>query len=223
MNNSKNKNKWLSVLIITSVIALAIAFSVIFSVESLDNKTLQLWLNQYLPQGLPGILVFISISSLMMTIGLPRQFVALSAGYILGTIIGTLVATLSATIACLLTILLAKKYFRSYVINAFPQQLCTVEQFFSQHTFAKAFTIRLLPAGSNFLTNVLAGLANIKIRAYLSGSCIGFLPQMYIFSLLGSGIRLEEQQQIGISLILLVIAVLLGVFLYRKERIAVRS
>ena len=89
--------------------------------------------------------------------------------------------------------------------------------FFATHTFSKALVIRLLPAGSNFLTNILAGLANIKTTAYVAGTCLGFIPQMLIFSLLGAGVKVGEQQQILLSVVLLVVALLFGYLLYRKE------
>jgi len=63
----------------------------------------------------------------------------------------------------------------------YPQPLAKVSLFFSHDTFLKALIIRLLPAGSNFLTNVLAGTARSPFKPYVLGTAIGFLPQMTIF------------------------------------------
>ncbi|MFT4724812.1 MAG: putative membrane protein YdjX (TVP38/TMEM64 family) [Colwellia sp.] len=47
---------------------------------------------------------------------------------------------------------------------------------------------------------------------------MGFIPQMLIFSLLGAGIKVGEEQQILLSLSLLVVALIFGYLLYKKEK-----
>jgi len=47
--------------------------------------------------------------------------------------------------------------------------------------------IRLCPVGSNFLTNYLAGVTAIPFWTFLTASFLGYLPQSFIFALLGSG------------------------------------
>ena len=62
------------------------------------------------------------------------------------------------------------------------------------------------------------GIANIKFIPYVSGTCVGFIPQMLIFSLLGAGVKEGEQQQIILSLCLFIVALIFGYWLYRKEK-----
>ena len=84
----------------------------------------------------------------------------------------------------------------------------------------KALAIRLIPAGSNFLTNVLAGTAKAKVFPYLAGTMVGFLPQMTLFSMLGAGVNVGSKQQVIISVITIVIAGLLITYLYKSKRSA---
>ena len=151
-----------------------------------------------------------------MAIGLPRQIAALSAGFLFGAGSGMLLATISAVFGCLVTLMLARKLFANLIEQHYPQPLAKVSYFFSHNTFLKALTIRLLPAGSNFLTNILAGTARSPIKPYILGSALGFVPQMTIFSLMGAGLQINGQQQLIISIILLIIALLVGSYLYRK-------
>ena len=54
--------------------------------------------------------------------------------------------------------------------------------------------------------------------AYVSGSFVGFIPQMAIFSLAGSGIRLGAQNELIASAILFVIALILTGYLIKKHK-----
>jgi uncharacterized membrane protein YdjX (TVP38/TMEM64 family) len=216
MLNRRTKTLFL----ITTLIGIAILFSVLFSLDALQSNNLQPLIDQFIPQGPLGALTLLTVLALLTSIGLPRQVAAFSCGYILGTFYGALVATLAATLGCILTLWVAKTFFRQRVLDTYPEKLNRVSVFFSTHTFSKAFIIRLLPAGSNFLTNILAGIANIKVIPYVTGTCVGFIPQMLIFSLLGAGIKVGENQQILLSLCLLVVALIFGYLLYKKEKTA---
>jgi uncharacterized membrane protein YdjX (TVP38/TMEM64 family) len=162
--------------------------------------------------------VFTTLTRLT-SIGLPRQVAAFSCGYIFGIVYGTLIATLAATLGCMLTLFIAKNYFRKRVLDTYPDKLNAISTFFSKNTFSKAFVIRLVPAGSNFLTNILAGIADIKLIPYVTGTCVGFIPQMLIFSLLGAGVKVGEKQQILLSFCLLIVALIFGYWLYKKETV----
>ena len=54
--------------------------------------------------------------------------------------------------------------------------------------------------------------------AYVSGSLVGFIPQMIIFSLAGSGIRLGAQNELIASGVLFIVALLITVFLVKKHK-----
>jgi len=148
---------------------------------------------------------------------LPRQIAALSAGFLFGAGFGVLLATISAIVGCLITLLLARKLLSNLVEQQYPEPLAKVSYFFSHHTFIKALIIRLVPAGSNFLTNVLAGTARTPISPFIFGSALGFIPQMTIFSLMGAGLQVNGQQQLMLSVVLLFMALLLSGYLYRKN------
>ena len=206
------------ILILTFLLGIALVFGVFFSLDTLANKNLQPLLDQYIPRGALGYLTALILLALFTSIGLPRQVAAFSCGYVFGMTYGTLIATTAATIGCMLTIFIAKTFFRQRVLDTYPEKLNRLSALLSTHTFTKAFIIRLLPAGSNFLTNILAGIANIKFIPYVAGSCAGFIPQMLIFALLGAGVKVGETQQIILSLSLLMVALIFGYWLYKKEK-----
>jgi len=156
--------------------------------------------------------------SFATSIGLPRQIAALVAGINLGAFIGLIIATLAATLGCLITFSVARRFLRASITRKYPKKLAKLSEFLGEQTFLKAIVFRILPLGSNFLTNIIAGVSKVSMPAYVGGSFVGFIPQMTIFSLAGSGIRLGAKNELIASAILFVIALLLTGYLVKKHR-----
>lgn len=203
--------------LLASIISVILSLSVMMTLLANQSETLQNHLESVIPKTLTGGIMFILLLTPAMAIGLPRQFAALSAGFLFGASLGTFIATLSATLGCLLTVLLSRNLLSKRVQHHYPRPLAKVQSFFQHDTFIKALIIRLLPAGSNFLTNILAGTANSPIKAYILGSALGFIPQMLIFSLIGAGLQVNSQQQLFAGGALLIIAIILSSYLYKKS------
>tara|TARA_R110000787_G_scaffold75182_3_gene166701 strand:- start:145 stop:834 length:690 start_codon:yes stop_codon:yes gene_type:complete len=217
-NQVLNKKSVLKLTVITTLVSLFLAITIATVFLGNYGVIIQAYLATLIPNTLFGALLFTLILTPAMTIGLPRQIAALSAGFLFGASYGMALATISAVFGCIMTVMLARWLFANMVQRHYPLPLAKVKHFFSHDTFLKALIIRLLPAGSNFLTNILAGTARSPMQPYILGSSLGFLPQMTIFSFMGAGLRVNGQQQLIISVILLVIALLLSSYLVRKTR-----
>lgn len=161
------------------------------------------------------LFVFLSLAT---SVGLPRQIAALVAGINLGAFIGLIIATVAATLGCLITFSIARYFFRDRITRKYPSKLAKLSEFLAEQTFLKAIVFRILPLGSNFLTNIIAGVSKVSMPAYVGGSFVGFIPQMTIFSLAGSGIRLGAQNELIASVILFIIAMLLTGYLVKKHK-----
>ncbi len=189
---------------------------------SLSDWTISLieklnWQQEGSAQLLSTLLLFVFLS-LGTSIGLPRQIAALVAGINLGALVGGIIATLAATLGCLITFTVSRYLLSDKITQKYPEQLTKLSDFLSEQTFLKAIVIRILPLGSNFITNIIAGVSKVSMRAYVSGSFVGFIPQMIIFSLAGSGIRLGAQNELIASGILFVIALLISAYLVKKHK-----
>jgi uncharacterized membrane protein YdjX (TVP38/TMEM64 family) len=161
--------------------------------------------------------------SLATSIGLPRQIAALVAGINLGALFGVIVATFAATLGCLITFSVSRYLLSDRISRKYPKQLTKLSIFLGEQTFLKAIVIRILPLGSNFLTNIIAGVSKVSMRAYVSGSFVGFIPQMVIFSLAGSGIRLGAQNELITSVVLFIIALLISGYLVQRHKAKVSN
>lgn len=153
----------------------------------------------------------------MATVGGPRQILAFVLGYVFGGWIGITLATVITGVGAALCFILARSLAADMLHRRFGLRLERLQGVLENHTMLKVLMIRLLPVGSNLITNVLAGATNIRLLPFLTGSLIGYIPQMAVFGLLGAGIGVSDHEQLILSIVLFVVASLIGLFLYRTR------
>ena len=208
------KKDWLIILLVSLLVGIAI----LFSYNTVNESQLQQYLIHYIPDTPFGIFKLYALLAVATALGLPRQIAAFCAGYSFDLIIGFLVATTATLTGCILTYLLAKYCLYTTLMTKYPEKICKIQSFFRDDLFVKALIIRLIPAGSNFLTNLLAGSANISARPYFLGSLVGYLPQMLVFTLAGYGIKLGTSSHLIISGLLFLTALIIGIKLYQRHK-----
>ncbi len=169
-------------------------------------------------QGLKGWLIFISIGGLLTAVGFPRQVLSFLGGYAFGVVKGTTIAVLATALGCSLTFFYARFFGRAWVQRKFPRKIKRIDDFLSENPFAMTLLIRLLPVGNNMATSACAGVSGVSPFAFIFGSMVGYIPQTLVFALAGSGVELNPQWNIALSVILFIVSGLLGVYLYRRYR-----
>lgn len=170
--------------------------------------------------GLQGAFIFVLVGVIATAIGLPRQLLAFTGGFAYGVISGVSLSLLSAILGCLVTVLLSKNLLRTFVSERYPRFINMLDKFVAKDAFLKILVLRLQPFGTNLITNVCAGFTRIRLRTFLFSSLIGYVPQMLVFALMGSGVRVASGARISLSVVLLLISLVLGFYLYRRHRAA---
>lgn len=179
----------------------------------------QQWVDaQIRGQGIAGELLFVLVCALLGSIGLSRQVVAFLAGYAFGVGYGFVLSMLAVVAACMMTFYVCRFFLRSFMWRHFSQRIRQVDNFISDNTFMMALLVRLLPLGSNWMVNIAAGVSGVRSVPFFTGSALGYMPQMLIFSLVGSGARVDEFWQVLLAMLLFVVAAVIGGYLYRKYR-----
>lgn len=168
--------------------------------------------------GIHGYGLFIAAGAIMTALGLPRQMVAFFGGYAFGVLMGLLLGAVAALGGCILAFYYARLFGRGLVRRMFPEKLQRFDNFVRGYPFSMTLLVRLLPAGSNLVTNLIAGVSKIPKLHFFAGSFTGYLPQTLIFALAGSGLTVGSHWQIGLSIVLFIISGVLGVRLYRQMR-----
>ena len=169
-------------------------------------------------KGLSGDALFVLMGGIAIAIGLPRQAVCFLGGYAFGFAEGLLWSSLASLLGCMGTFFYARFMGRGFVAARFPDRIARMDSVLAGTTFSMSLLMRLLPVGSNLLTNLAAGVAGVVAVPFFLGSLLGFLPQTAVFALLGSGIQVDPIFRIGASVVLFIASGVIGVWLFQRYR-----
>ncbi|MCW9034947.1 MAG: VTT domain-containing protein [Alphaproteobacteria bacterium] len=203
--------------ILTIGILVAVGYGV--KASGLADNFDQAWIDAEIKgRGLWGYGLFFIVGALFTAVGLPRQIVSFMAGYAFGVALGTIIGVLATAGGCILSFYYARLFGREMVINRWPNAIKKVDNFLAAGPFLMAVFIRLLPVGSNVLTNLAAGVTQVNAFSFISGSALGYIPQMLVFALVGKGVKVDTEFRIVISVALFVVSGVIGAYLYRRVR-----
>jgi uncharacterized membrane protein YdjX (TVP38/TMEM64 family) len=175
------------------------------------------WIDQEIKgQGITGELIFVLVCASFTAIGLPRQIVSFMGGYAFGVMTGTALALLATVLGCICSFYYARLFGQKTVLKRAPRRIRKIDTFLSRSPFAMTLVIRLLPAGSNLLTCLAAGVSSIGAISFFTGSLLGYIPQTVIFALVGSGSSVSSEVQILVSALLFIVSAGVGILLYRR-------
>ncbi len=169
-------------------------------------------------QGSYAAFYFLVFATLSMMGGLPRQLSAFFGGYLFGLVGGTLIVSVSAILACVLTFYLGRWVARPLVQHSLSRLSAKLDEFLAHDVLLKTVAIRLFPAGNNLLTNIAAGVSRARSVPFFVGSFIGYLPQTFVFVLLGTGVSLHEWWHLYMALALLLVSTLISYKVYARYR-----
>ncbi|REG86570.1 TVP38/TMEM64 family protein [Marinomonas pollencensis] len=176
------------------------------------------WLSSYLAgQGYQGYLWVALAAFVLVTAGGPKQVVAFLFGYLYGAWLGTLATLLLCLTAALANYLMARVLLSHTLAHYFPRRMNKFNQFASRAPFMKILMLRLLPVGSNLVTNLLSGSVGVPLWAFISASVLGYLPQTVIFALVGHGINGANHAMIYTSVGLSLLSFVLTALIYRDH------
>ena len=177
------------------------------------------WIDTHVrARGMLGVLLFVVAGWLLASIGLSRQVIAFLSGYGFGFLPGVLLAMLAVVAGCMTTFYVSRFLLRNFLLQRYAGRIDRVGRFINENTFTMAVLIRLLPLGSNWMINIAAGASGVRGLPFFLGSALGYIPQMLIFALDGSGTRVDQFWQVAIAMAMFVVAAVLGAWLYRNYR-----
>lgn len=201
------------------LIGAMVGIGFLFKAFGLSNDTVTEWLDQkVIGQGVAGEVLFVVVSSALVAVGMPRQFVAFGGGYAFGLVGGTLIALGAQVLGCVISFFYARLLGRRFVQQRFGARIAKVDAFLIGHPFTMTLLIRFLPAGNNLVTSLAAGVSTVSALPFIAGSAVGYIPQTLIFALIGTGVQIDPVVNIGLGVALFVVSGGLGVWLYRRVR-----
>ncbi|MDX1483636.1 MAG: VTT domain-containing protein [Alphaproteobacteria bacterium] len=201
------------------LIAVLVAFGLFLKKTGFYGLVDETWIDQQVRgKGITGEVLFVLAGMAMTAVGFPRQAISFLAGYGFGLGGGTALALAATVLGCMLTFSFARVTGRAYVLNLVSGRGRRIDAFLHDNPFSTALLIRLLPVGSNLVTNLAAGVSGVRALPFFAGSGLGFVPQTVIFALLGSGLHLDPALRISVAVILFLLCGALGIYLLRRYR-----
>lgn len=203
---------------------LALIFSLallgyLFKTSDLGSSVNEAWIDARVRgHGVNGALLFLLMGAVFTAIGLPRQIIAFLGGYAFNLWLGTLLGALAALLGCMLSFAYARFFGKGLLRARLGERAGRFDRFIHDHPFAMTVLIRLLPLGSNLLTNLAAGISSIRSRHFFAGTLLGYIPQTLVFALVGSGVHIAPVFKIALAIGLFLISGALGAYLYRRFR-----
>ncbi len=191
----------------------------VFKTSDLGSSVNEAWIDARVRgHGVNGALLFLLMGGLFTAIGLPRQIIAFLGGYAFSIGLGTLLGALAALLGCMLSFAYARFFGKALVRARLGERAGRFDRFIHDHPFAMTVLIRLLPVGSNLLTNLAAGISSIRASHFFLGTLLGYLPQTLVFALIGSGVHIAPALKLALAIGLFLISGALGAYLYRRFR-----
>jgi uncharacterized membrane protein YdjX (TVP38/TMEM64 family) len=166
--------------------------------------------------------IFVITGVVYTALGGPRQLLAFSCGYLMEGLAGALLSTALTGFGALLAIYWVRNIGMERMLKRHGEHVVFIRRLLAQDTWLWICTVRLMPIGSNLATNIAVALARLSIPAVFWGSLLGYLPQMLLFSFVGAGLAVQDEQQLWISLLMLVLSTALVLYLYHhgfKQRL----
>ena len=191
----------------------------LFKSSDLGNSVNEAWIDARVRgHGVNGALLFLLMGGVFTAIGLPRQIIAFLGGYAFSIGLGTLLGALAAVLGCMLSFGYARLFGKGFLRAKLGESAGRFDHFIHEHPFSMTVLVRLLPVGSNLLTNLDAGISSIRPAAFFSGTLLGYLPQTLVFALVGSGVHIAPTLKLSLAIGLFLVSGALGAYLYRRFR-----
>lgn len=195
--------------------------AVLFHLLDIQNILEPAWADRHLKESAEtalwqGMLIYIAVTAVLSPVGVPRQALSALGGYAFGALVGSVLASIGLTIGCACGFYYARLLGRGALQHRFGRRLQRLETFLARSPFAMTVAVRCFPLGSNALTNLAAGLTGIPALSFIAGSALGYLPQTIIFTLLGSGMRVDPFWRILTATLLFIAASAIGFMLYKR-------
>ena len=131
----------------------------------------------------PLLFIAVNIAVLMLLV-VPSWFCTIVAGLLFGPWLGTLYALVGTTAGATTVFLMARSGLGGLADRAGPQ-VAGLGRALRGDAVPYVVFMRLVPVFPFALVNIVAGLAGLRLRAFVIGTAIGIVPSVVIYANIG--------------------------------------
>ena len=190
-------------------------FVVVSAPGSLSSDRVRDWVDGY---GVAAPLVFIVVSSLLTGALFPGPLLAGASGLLFGTALGTPISIISATLGAALAFCLARRLARGAVEELAPPRVQRIRAWIGERGFLAVLDARLAPGLPYTLVNYAAGLAPIRLGAFVLATAIGCAPRAFAYTALGGSLgNWRHEPEALVAFAVLIVMGIAGLVLGRHQ------
>ena len=134
-----------------------------------------------------GLLLFVAVGGLLISLGLPRIWFSAAAGAVCGVTWGVVVAVIASLGGAAVLFWVGRSFLSGMVRRRTAGKMARWRSGLQKNAFWWVLYLRLFPFANCTLTSLLCGSCRIRFSAYVSASLIGFLPYTIMFAAFGHG------------------------------------
>lgn len=156
---------------------------------ALETFTAQNWLL--------ALAVFMAVYIAAVALSFPgAAILTVLGGLLFGWIVTGLAVVASATLGAVFIFVVVRTALGGVVIRKAGPMLGRISTGFARDAFSYLLFLRLVPLFPFWLVNIAAGVANVRLRSFVSATAIGIAPATFTFAYLGQGLDsvLKAQQ-----------------------------
>jgi uncharacterized membrane protein YdjX (TVP38/TMEM64 family) len=167
----------------------------------------------YVSHAAAVLAAFFAIYIIQTALALPGAAVmSLAAGALFGTLTGTICAVIAATIGAVLSFLVSRYLAGEIVRRKFGARLEGLNRELAVRGLNYLLFLRLVPLFPFFLINLAAGLTQLPLRIFVTGTFIGIIPGAFVYVNAGASLAAIDSLTAIASPRLLGSFALLGLF-----------
>ncbi|MBM7614712.1 putative membrane protein YdjX (TVP38/TMEM64 family) [Alkaliphilus hydrothermalis] len=163
------------------------------------------------------MLVFVGIASIRPFILIPSALLLVLGGIIFGTIMGTILCIIGILISSSLCFFLASRFEGIFAKLLKGKYLNRLEKLKDKEVIRTLFMMRVTPGFPFDPISYGAGLTGISFYDFFIGTFLGSLPKVFLYSLLGDGIKDFFSYRTMAVFIILVLFALAPIFYQRYK------
>lgn len=164
-----------------------------------------------------GILIFVALGSLLVSVGIPRMWLCGIAGGLYGAVMGSGLGLLVSLIGSIIPYLVGRSVLKGIVKRRFGKRVNEWKEKFRKHAFEFTLSLRLLPGANATVTSMACGAARCPFGAYMLATTIGYVPNSVALAVLGSAAAKNSGLQIALTIPLLLISIFIPWWMTRKK------
>ncbi|WP_256758950.1 TVP38/TMEM64 family protein [Cohnella sp. WQ 127256] len=199
--------------IAVAVIVVVVLLWIDFKYINVNPQSIRTWVLSF---GWVAPFLYIAIYIVRPFILFPASVLSMAGGLAFGTWFGMIYTLVGAVTGAVLSFLVAKKIGGGFFRGKEDPRLVKIERAMERRGFMMVLLLRIAPFVPFDLVSYAAGIAQVRLRAFLPATIIGTLPGTFAYNFLGASLTKGSWREFLIAGCVFAVALSVPFLLRRK-------